>query len=361
MALLSITSPHTAQSGNTGVVMRQVLYATVPAMLASSWYFGWGVIVNCLLASATAISCEAAILHIRKRPVVFYLKDYSALVTAILLALALPPLAPWWIPVLGMFFAIAFVKQAYGGLGSNPFNPAMAGYVFLLISFPIQMTSWLPADAGIGHSFSNPNAVGLWDALSLIFSGNTASGATFEAFTGATPLDALKTELSLAKTTEVMQNNPVFSGFVAGWGWEIINLGFLLGGLYLLAKGIISWQIPLSFIVCLAFLSSIFYLYDSDRFASPVFHLFSGGSMMCAFFIATDPVTAATSRSGRFIYGALIGFFVFIIRVFGGYPDAVAFSVLLLNLLAPTIDYYTQPRTYGHKHANRGFSKKDKS
>lgn len=360
MALLSITSPHTSHSGNTGIVMRQVLYATLPAVLVTAWYFGWGVFLNCVIAAIVAIACEAAILQLRKRPVAFYLQDYSALVTALLLALALPPLAPWWIPVLGTFFAITFSKQLFGGLGSNPFNPAMAGYVFLLISFPIQMTHWLPADAGVGHSFSNPNAIGLWDSLTLVFTGNNSAGVTFEALSGATPLDALKTELSLAKTTEIMQSDPVFSGFVAGRGWEMINLAFLLGGLYLLAIGVIGWQIPVSFIVSLTFFTMVFYLYDSDRFASPIFHLFSGGSMMCAFFIATDPVTAATSRSGRLIYGALIGFFVFIIRVFGGYPDAVAFSVLLLNLMAPTIDYYTQPRTYGHQRASRGFRKKDK-
>lgn len=361
MALLSITSPHMTQRGNTGVVMRHVIYATLPAVLVSLWYFGWGVLINCLISVSVALACEALILHVRNKPVAFYLRDNSAIVTALLLALALPPLSPWWIPLLGSFFAIAFVKQAYGGLGSNPFNPAMAAYVFLLISFPVQMTSWLPADSGIGNIFSNPDAIGLWDSLVLIFSGSTSSTLGFDAVSGATPLDALKTELSLAETTQVMEHNPVFSGFIAGRGWEMLNLGFLLGGFYLLATRVITWHIPVSFLASLAFISLVFYIYDSDRFASPVFHLFSGGSMMCAFFIATDPVTAATSRSGRLIYGAMIGFFVFIIRIFGGYPDAIAFSVLLLNLMAPTIDYYTQPRTYGHEQAQRGFRKKDGS
>ena len=361
MALLSITSPHTSQPGNTGAVMRHVIYATLPAVLALFWYFGWGVIVNCLIAITVAIACEAAILQIRKKPVAFYLKDYSAVVSALLLALALPPLAPWWVPALGAFFAITFAKQVYGGLGSNPFNPAMAGYVFLLISFPVQMTTWLPADAGIGSSLSSANAINLWDSLALIFSGSTSSGLTFDAVSGATPLDALKTELGRARTTAIMDTNPVFSGFIAAHGWEMVNLGFLFGGFYLLATRVISWHIPVTFLASLFVMSLVFYMYDSDRYASPIFHLFSGGSMMCAFFIATDPVSAATSRHGRLIYGALIGFFVFIIRVFGGYPDAVAFSVLLLNLLAPTIDYYTQPRTYGYEKASRGFRKKDKS
>lgn len=328
--------------------MLQVVLATVPGILALTWFFGWGVIIQMLLATVTAIASETLVLWLRKKPIAFYLQDYSAVVTAILLSIAIPPIAPWWIVVIGTSFAIICAKHLYGGLGSNPFNPAMVGYAFLLISFPLQMTLWLPAQGNFGGDTS------VSELLQLIF-----AAADVDAYSGATPLDELKTQLGLAQTTEILTQMAVFNGAIAGAGWDWVNVAFLIGGVFLIFRGIIGWQIPLGFLLGIGLPALILHGYDMDRYASPLFHWFSGGSMLGAFFIATDPVSAATSNKGRLIYGLLIGLLIYLIRAFGGYPDAVAFAVLLLNLAAPTIDYYTQPRTYGHDKPNRGIAGKD--
>ncbi|MBL4608060.1 MAG: electron transport complex subunit RsxD [Pseudomonadales bacterium] len=354
MALINASSPHFASKNDTGQMMLQVLLATLPGLLALTLYFGWGSLVNCLIAASVAIACESFSLWLRKRPIAFYLSDNSALVTAVLLGLALPPLSPWWLPVVGTVFAILVGKHLYGGLGNNIFNPAMLGYAFLLISFPVQMTAWLPADGIMQMSF--------FDTVALIFSNHIdpASLAIVDGLSGATPLDTLKTDLGLSKTVPMIYELPVFQGFLAGKGWEWVNIGFLIGGLYLVYQGIIHWQIPLALLLTLATWAFLFMGYDSDRYASPIFHLLSGGTMLGAFFIATDPVTAATSAVGRWIYGAFIGLAIWTIRSFGGYPDAVAFAVLLMNLAVPTIDYYTQPRSYGHKEAKFGRGKRER-
>ncbi|PCJ19670.1 MAG: electron transport complex subunit RsxD [Gammaproteobacteria bacterium] len=358
MAFISITSPHSHRANSTAGVMQQLLLATLPGVLALFWFFGSGILIQLALSITTAVLCEAGILYLRKKPIAFYLKDYSAVVTAVLLALAIPPIAPWWIIVIGTGFAMVFAKHLYGGLGSNPFNPAMVGYAFLLISFPLQMTTWLPAEGNFGAN------TGLENTLQMVFSGNMDSAnsdgvSNIDAFSGATPLDELKTQLDLEQSTAILQQPGVFDGLLAGAGWDWVNIGFLIGGIYLIWRKIISWHIPVGFLAGLGILALAFNLYQPADYASPLFHWFSGGCMLGAFFIATDPVSAATSDKGRFIYGFLIGLLIYIIRTFGGYPDAVAFSVLLLNLAAPTIDYYTQPRSYGHDKPNRGTAKKD--
>ena len=354
MAFISVTSPHSHRANSTAGVMQQLLLATLPGVLALFWFFGWGILVQITLSVITAVLCEASILYLRKKPIAFYLKDYSAVVTAVLLALAIPPIAPWWIVVIGTSFAMVFAKHLYGGLGSNPFNPAMVGYAFLLISFPLQMTTWLPSEGNFGAS------TGVENTLQLIFSSSPADDASnYDAFSGATPLDELKTQLDLDQSTDILQQQDVFKGFIAGAGWDWVNVAFLIGGCFLIWRKIISWHIPVGFLAGLGILAAAFSLYQPAQYASPLFHWFGGGCMLGAFFIATDPVSAATSDKGRFIYGFLIGLLIYIIRTFGGYPDAVAFAVLLLNLAAPTIDYYTQPRSYGHDKPNRGTAKKD--
>jgi electron transport complex protein RnfD len=180
------------------------------------------------------------------------------------------------------------------------------------------------------------------------------ASANVDAFTGATPLDSFRT---WAGNAEQLASQPILHGHFAGAGWEWVNLAFLLGGIYLLARKIITWHIPVGMLAGMALIALPFWLVDDVHYASPVFHLFSGAAMFGAFFIATDPVSAATSRYGRLLYGALIGVLVWVIRSHGGYPDAVAFAVLLMNLAAPTIDYYTQPRSYGHRKAKRGASR----
>ena len=339
MALPRITSPHATGNQRTQRVMLQVLLATVPAVLILTWLFGIGTLVNLLWASLVALGCEAAILAIRKRPITFYLKDGSALVTAVLLALALPPYAPWWLTLIAVGFAIIFGKQLYGGLGQNPFNPAMLGYVVVLISFPLPMTTW-PA----------PHSVGMLAGIEHIW----GLASLPDGWSQATALDSLKLNKSLT-VDELWAQNPAFGRF-GGQGVEWVNLAFLLGGLYLLKQKLISWHAPAGMLAALAVMSLLFWNGSgSDSNGSPLFHLLTGATMLGAFFIVTDPVSGATSQLGRIIFGAGVGVLVYIIRTWGGYPDGMAFAVLLMNLTAPTIDYYSRPRTYGHRKAERGF------
>jgi len=339
MALPRITSPHAKGSNRTQQVMLQVLLASVPGILALTWLFGFGTLINLLWASACALGFEAAILALRQRPLGFFLKDYSALVTAVLLALALPPYSPWWLTLIATGFAIVFGKQLYGGLGQNPFNPAMLGYVVVLISFPVEMTSW-PA----------PYRVGLLDGLQHIF----GLAALPDGWTQATALDAIKINNSLTMD-ELWAQSPAFGRF-GGNAVEAVNLAFLAGGLYLLYKRLFTWHAPVGMLAALALMSLLFWNGSgSDSNGSPLFHLLTGATMLGAFFIVTDPVSGATSNSGRLIFGAGVGVLLYVIRAWGGYPDAMAFAVLLMNLTAPTIDYYTRPRTYGHRKPTRGF------
>ncbi|MBT9529899.1 MAG: RnfABCDGE type electron transport complex subunit D [Pseudomonas sp.] len=339
MALPRITSPHATGNQRTQRVMLQVLLATVPAVLVLTWLFGIGTLVNLLWASLVALGCEAAILAIRKRPITFYLKDGSALVTAVLLALALPPYAPWWLTLIAVGFAIIFGKQLYGGLGQNPFNPAMLGYVVVLISFPLPMTTW-PA----------PHSVGMLAGIEHIW----GLASLPDGWSQATALDSLKLNKSLT-VDELWVQNQAFGRF-GGQGVEWVNLAFLLGGLYLLKQKLISWHAPVGMLAALAVMSLLFWNGSgSDSNGSPLFHLLTGATMLGAFFIVTDPVSGATSQLGRIIFGAGVGVLVYIIRTWGGYPDGMAFAVLLMNLTAPTIDYYSRPRTYGHRKAERGF------
>jgi len=337
MALVRITSPHAHTERGLGSFMQQVLLATVPGVIVLTHFFGFGTLVNILWCSVLALAFEALALKLRKRPLGFYLRDCSALVTAVLLGIALPPYSPWWLIAVGMAAAILMAKHLYGGLGYNPFNPAMVGYVVLLISFPVQMTAWAPP-RGLGE------LPGLLEALQACF-----TPAAFDGVTMATPLDVMKQNNSLL-LEDLWQQNPQF-GRWAGAGWEWVNLAFLAGGLWLLYQRIFTWHAPVAMLTTLALMAAVFYDGGSSASGgSPLFHLLSGATMFGAFFIVTDPVTSAVSVRGRLVYGALIGLLVYVIRVRGNYPDAVAFAVLIMNFAAPFIDQYTQPRTYGHSH-----------
>lgn len=342
MSAILPSSPHMHGPLAVNKVMHQVSLALIPALLAYTWLFGWGVLLNVLIAAVVALASEALVLKLRDRPVTATLADGSALVTALLLAIALPPLAPWWLTTLGVAFAIILAKQLYGGLGFNPFNPAMIGYVVLLISFPLEMTSWLaPGELREG-------SLSLAGAVSYVFSGSLPGVAGLDSLTMATPLDTMKTQLGLELTLEEITTASVF-GFLGGAGWEVVNGLILLGGLFLLLRRIISWHVPVAMLGSLFLIAGIFHLVNPDHYAGPLFHLFSGGAMLGAFFIATDPISGATSDKGRLWFGAGVGILTYIIRTWGGYPDGIAFSVLLMNMAAPTIDYYTQPRVFGHK------------
>lgn len=339
MRFSTAPSPHLIPPNRVSRIMLLVLIALVPGIMAQVWQFGAGMLINIGLAVLAAVTAEAAFLATRGRPLKPFLLDYSAVLTAVLLAVALPPLSPWWMTVFGTVFAIVIGKQLYGGIGYNPFNPAMVGYAVLLISFPRHMTAWLPPLDMIEADLS------FTDSWGLIFQAKTAQA--FDGLAQATPLDLLKTQLGLHQSLDEIQSSALF-GALAGKGWQWVNFWFLAGGLWLLRQGVIAWQIPAGFLGGLFLTALGFFLFDPAAYPSPLFHLFSGASMLCAFFIATDPVSAATTPRGRLIYGALIGLLVWIIRSWGGYPDGVAFAVLLLNLAAPTIDYYTRPRVYGH-------------
>lgn len=340
--LAQITSPHMTRAGDTGSVMRHVLLATVPGIVVMTALFGWGTIINILWASLVAVGFEALVMRLRGRPPMFYLRDCSALVTAVLLGIALPPYAPWWIVLVGVGFAILVAKHLYGGMGYNPFNPAMVGYVVLLISFPVEMTQWA---APVGSVPDQAASLGPIDALLANFA--FLSAHSVDAFTMATPLDVMKQNSSLM-VDELWASEPQFGRF-GGYGWEWVNVAFLFGGLYLLYQRIFTWHAPLSMLAALALMAMLFYDGgSSSSLGSPTFHLFTGATMIGAFFIVTDPVSSAVSNLGRLWYGAMIGVLIFLIRSFGNYPDAVAFAVLLANFAAPLIDHYTQPRTYGH-------------
>ena len=342
MSLRTPSSPHTHAPITVTGTMMKVLAALIPGIAAYIYFFGFGVVVQITLACATALLCEAAMLRLRGRALKPFLTDGSAVVTATLLAVALPPLSPWWLVVIGTAFAIVIAKHLYGGLGYNPFNPAMVGYALLLISFPREMTLWV-APAGV----SDP-ALTVGQTLHVILSGTPFTEMIPDAVTQATALDTLKTELGRDQTVAtILAGKPIYNA-LGGVGWSVINLGFLAGGLWLWHQRVISWHIPMAIIVGLFTIAGIFWIFDSAHFASPWFHLFSGATMIGAFFIATDPVTAATTPVGKLIYGAGIAVLIYIIRNFGGYPDAVAFAVLIMNMLTPTIDYYTQPRVFGH-------------
>ncbi len=307
---------------NTNQIMRQVIYALVLGVSASYLFFGWGVIIQILLGVVSALVVEAAFVAMRGRQVLEALGDGSAVLTAILLAISIPSIAPWWVVVVGVAFAIIFGKQLYGGLGNNPFNPAMLGYAFLLISYPLQMTTW-PVDF---LSFSQ--------AVDEVF-----NLLNFDGISGATRLDDVKTSLSLGSDIATLQVRSISQAW--------INIGFLAGGIYLLVRKIIFWHIPVAVLAGILTVALLISMLDSQQHLPVQNHLILGGTMLGAFFIATDPVSASTTPRGRLIYGFLIGVLIVIIRAYGGYPDGVAFAVLLMNMVVPLIDYYTQPKVFG--------------
>jgi electron transport complex protein RnfD len=338
--LTSGGAPHMPPQATVSGIMQQVLFALVPGIAAHLWFFGPGILIQILLAVVFATGFEAAMLRLRGKSLRLFLGDYSAVVTAVLFALCVPPLAPWWIALIAMLFAIVVAKHLYGGLGSNVFNPAMVGYVVVLISFPQVMTQWLP-----------PREIAamvpeLSDCLGAIFTGQVSAPLNWDAITQATPLDTLKTGLDSGRMVPEIRHSQIFGDF-GGLGWEWIANWYLLGGLYLLYRRIISWQVPLAVIGSVLLLSLPAYLIDPANNPVPLQHVFSGALILAAFFIATDPVSGCTSSLGRLWFGFGVGVITLVIRRWGGYPDGIAFGVLLMNMAAPLIDRYTRPRAYG--------------
>lgn len=338
MALVMSTAPFGHQSYSVGQLMRHVIYALIPAVSLCVWFFGLGILVQILLGIITALVIETFMLYLRDRPIKIFLSDFSAILTAILLAVAIPPYSPWWMIVLGVSFSLVFAKHLYGGLGFNPFNPAMIGYAVLLISFPREMTNWSMFDIDK-----------LVDVIFLGIGNN-------DAYTGATALETVKTHLKQNLSLTDLFNQPMW-GWLSLKKWEWVGVAYVIGGVYLIYKKIITWHIPVSVLTSLFVIATIFHFWQPQLYPSALFHWFSGATMLGAFFIATDPVTAATSKRGKLVYGAGIGIIIYVIRTWGNYPDGMAFAVLLMNLAAPTIDYYTKPPYFGEQTYQRRLKK----
>jgi len=308
--------------------MGRVLLATLPGVLALMWVYGWGVIFNLLLSGLTALAVEALVLRLRRRPLKPALCDGSALVSATLLAVALPAYCPWWLTVTATACALLFGKHVWGGVGSNPFNPAMLGYALVLLAFPQHMSQW-PTLHGLGLGDGLRHVAGI--ALAP------------DEWAGATALDSLKINRSLT-IDELFASDPAF-GRWGGRGVEWVNLAFLAGGLFLLQQRVFSWHAPVGMLVSLFTVSLLCWNGSgSDSHGSPLFHLLTGATMLGAFFIVTEPVSGARAPLARLLFGAGAGLLVYLIRAWGGFPDGVAFAVLLMNLGVPALDRFVEAR-----------------
>ena len=336
------SGPFSHASSSVSRTMVLVMLALTPASLFNFWLFGWPAVFLFGITVGACVATEALCLRLSGKDVGFNLMDGSSVLTGWLLAMSLPPWAPWWVGVVGAIVAIAITKQAFGGLGQNVFNPAMVARVALLVSFPVVMTTWVAP-----HPMFSPGAPGLVDGLAI-----TLGGAVPDAMTAATPLGYVKTEL--ARGVSVLQSAahlPDLSesavGLRAGSLGETSALLILIGGLFLMVRRVISWHIPVSLMAGLAAAAAIAHLVDPGRYAGAAFHLLSGATFLGAFFIATDYVTSPVSNTGKLIFGAGCGVLAWVIRTYAGYPEGMAFAVLLMNALSPIIDQYTRPRIFG--------------
>ncbi len=341
--LANRAGPFTHTVNTVTRTMVWVILALVPGTAYGLWLYGWPALMLFAITLATALTAEAAMLALLGQPVRTRLWDGSALLTGWLLAMSLPPWAPWWIGVLGSISAIVLGKHLFGGLGQNMFNPAMVGRIVLLISFPVQLTVWV-APAPLGSA----QAPSFSQALALV-SGRTPVP---EHMSAATALGTLKTELSrgtsVAKTSaQLPQPQQLALGDESGSIGETSAVLLLAGGLLLLALRIITWHIPVALLGTLGLLAAVSNALDPTRFASMPIHLLSGAAMLGAFFIATDYVTSPVSRAGQLVFGAGIGALTWVIRAHGGYPEGLAFAVVLMNAMVPLIDRGLRPRVFG--------------
>jgi electron transport complex protein RnfD len=286
-------SPYISAAPSVSTIMSKVLLALVPGISAYVWVYGSGILLTLALATSSAVIAEAAMLKLRQQPVQPFICDMSAVVTAWLLALLLPALTPWWLVIIAVFFAIVIAKQIFGGLGCNPFNPAMLGYAVLLITFPQLMNPW-------------PTPLALM------------------------PLDFMD------------QLHVIFSS-------ELVATGYFLGGLYLIQQRIISWHLPTVFLVALTLIATGFYVSNPAQFPHPLFNVVGGASVLCAFFIITDPVSGASSLRAKLYFAVGAGALTAIIGAYAGYAYGLACAVLLMNLCVPMIDKACMPRVFGHK------------
>ncbi|MCB1790466.1 MAG: RnfABCDGE type electron transport complex subunit D [Gammaproteobacteria bacterium] len=354
--LTTIAGPHAHEHNHVTRIMLLVMLALAPATLFGMVLFGWPAVLLFAVTVVTAVLAEVVCLAIAGRPVKRTLFDGSALLTGWLLAMTLPPWAPWWIGVVGALLAIVVAKQVFGGIGQNLFNPAMVARVALLISFPVEMTTFVQA-AGLAG-----NAPGFTDAIAITFGG----AAQPDAFSSATVLGHLRTELTRGGDVAGALSGhfdpwALLLGNTAGSMGETSALLILLGGLWLIYKRVISWHIPLSMLLALAALATVFHLIDPGRYAGPVYHVVSGAALLGAFFIATDLVTSPVTPRGQLLFGAGCGLLVYVIRTWTNYPEGVAFAVMLMNACTPLIDHYIKPRIYGRTRRGEPLSYPDAS
>ena len=317
-------SPHIHSGDSTQIIMYRVVYAMIPALAWSVFVFGLDALRVTLIAVVACLAFEYLIQKylLKIKPVI---TDGSALITGILLAFNVPSNLPWWIIVIGSLAAVGIAKLSFGGLGNNIFNPALVGRVFMLISFPVQMTSW-PVNARSG----------------------------IDAITSATPLSIIKEGISNGTPiSEITQKLPttfdMLLGNIGGSLGEISALLLILGGLYMLWKKVITWHIPVSVIATVAIFATIFWIVNPATYINPLYHVLSGGLMLGAIFMATDMVTSPMNPKGQIIYGVGIGLITISIRMFGAYPEGISFAILIMNAVTPLINTYVKPKRFGGK------------
>ena len=318
-------SPHVHSGESTPRLMYNVVIALIPALAVTLFYFGLGALI---VTSISIVSCVVFEFLIQKYllKVKPSISDGSALVTGLILAFNLPSNLPWWIVVIGALFAIGVGKMTFGGLGRNPFNPAIAGRVFLLISFPVQMTSWpLPIESRMNY---------------------------IDAVTGATPLAVVKEGLSKGDlmssiADQIPTHMQLFMGTMGGSLGEIAAFALLIGFAWLLFTKVITWHIPVSIFTTIAVFTGILWLINPEGNADPLFHLLTGGVMLGAIFMATDYVTSPMHPKGMWIFGIGIGLITVIIRVWGAYPEGISFAILIMNAFVPLINRYVKPSRFG--------------
>ncbi|AJY46787.1 RnfABCDGE type electron transport complex subunit D [Martelella endophytica] len=335
--------PFTHSGASISRTMTLVMAALLPATIFGLYQFGWPAIFLFLVTVVSAVLAEFLALRMAGKPVMPFISDGSAMLTGWLIAMSLPPWAPWWVGVLGSFIAILLAKHPFDGIGQNLFNPAMVARTVLLISFPVEMTRFV-APMPLGSA----DAPGFISALEITF----GLGSHFDAMSSASFLGSVKTQLGQAeRLPDILASGyhpfALAFGTVSGSTGETSALFLLAGGLFLLATRIISWHIPIAMIITMVALSGIFHFIDPNHFLGPVMELSSGTFIFATFFIATDYVTAPSTPLGKLIFGAGVAALTFLIRTFAAYPEGVAFSILLMNATVPIIDHTIRPRIYG--------------
>ncbi len=316
-------SPHAHAPESVPKLMYGVLISLIPAFLVSVWFFGLGMLIVTTVSILSCILFEYLIQkYVMKVRTTHF--DGSAFLTGLLLAFCLPANIPFWMVMIGALAAIGIGKMTFGGLGSNIFNPALVGRVFLFISFPVAMTSYPEPGQWLKYT---------------------------DAATGATPLGIMKEGLADNTAAEMMQEVPGYMdlllGRMMGSAGEVAALALMLGLVYMLLKKIITWHIPLSVLGSVALFTGILWLVDPGSFADPLFHLLTGGLMLGAIYMATDYVTSPMTKKGMIIYGVLIGILTVVIRVFGAYPEGVQFAILIMNAFVPLLNKYFKPKRFG--------------